>query len=260
MIDLGHELVVAAEDFAGMIQSDLGSIQQAMRFGQALDGFGRELIALQRDHVDAARPGRMSLDQHERRHVVQHSAQAADEAVAADRGVMVHGHGAGERGMIVDVHVPAQQRAVGDHDVVAQFAVVGHVAAGHEEVVVPDGGDAVFFFAAAIDRHAFADQVVIADRDLRVGAAVADVLRFAADDHAGINVVVLADGDVAHERDVVLQPRAAADPDIRPDDAERPDFDIGVDFGSRMDRDVFGNEPCHRLLLGQVRLAWIRCL
>ena len=80
----------------------------------------------------------MAFDEHERRHVVQHAAAAADEAVAADRGVVVHGHGAGERGMIVDVDVPAQQRAVGDDDVVAQPAIVGHVAAGHEKVVVAD--------------------------------------------------------------------------------------------------------------------------
>ena len=80
------------------------------------------------------------------------------------------------------MHVAAQQRAVGHDDVVAQLAIVGHVAAGHQEVLVADPRDAVFFFAAAIDRHAFADDVVVADDDLRVAAGVADVLRLAADD------------------------------------------------------------------------------
>ena len=121
---------------------------------------------------------------------------------------------AGKRGVIVDVDVSAQQRAVGDDDVVAQLAIVGHVAAGHEEVVVADAGDAVFLFRGAVDRDALADDVIVADDHLGFAAAVADVLRLAADDHAGIDVVALADGDVAHQGDAVFQPRAAADADL----------------------------------------------
>ena len=156
-----------------------------MGFGQAVDDVGRKIVALQRHDVDAARPGRMAFDEHERRHVVQHAAAAADKAVAADRGIVMHGHGARERGMVVNVDVPAQQRAVGNHDVVAQAAIVGDVAAGHQEVVAAERRDAVFFFGGAIDRHAFADDVVVADDDLGVAAAVADILRLAADDDAG---------------------------------------------------------------------------
>ena len=129
-----------------------------MGLGQAIDHVRRELVPLERHDVDAPRPGRRAFAEHERRHVVQHAAQAADEAVAADRREMMHGHGARERGVVVDVNVPAQQRAVGHDDVVAELAVVGHVATGHQEVVVADPRDAVFLFAAAIDRHAFADR------------------------------------------------------------------------------------------------------
>ena len=181
-------------------------------------------MPLEGHDVDAPRPGRRAFAQHERRHVVQHAAQAADEAVAADRREMMHGHGAAERGVIVDVHVPAQQRAVGHDDVVAQLAVVGHVAAGHQEILVADPRDAVFFFAAAIDRDAFADDVAVADDDLRVAAGVADVLRLAADDDVGIDDVVAADRHVAHDRDRVQQPRAALDAHVRADDARTGRF------------------------------------
>ena len=75
---------------------------------------------------------------------------------------------------------------------------------------------------------------------LRVAAAVADVLRLAADDGVGIDVVVAADGDVAHQGDVVFQAGAASDADLRPDDAEGADFDFVVDFGAGVDRSVFG--------------------
>ena len=105
----------------------------------------------------------IALDEHVGRHVVPHGAHAGHETVAADGGEMVHGHGAGKRGMVVDVDVSAQQRAVGDDDVVAQLAIVGDVAAGHEEVVVAHAGDAVFFFRGAVDGDALADDVVVAD-------------------------------------------------------------------------------------------------
>ena len=140
-----------------------------------------------------------------------HGADAGHEAVAADGGEVVHGHRPGKRGMVVDVDVSAQQRGVGDDDVIAQLAIVGDVAAGHEEVVVADAGDAVLLFGGAVDGDALADDVVVADDHLGVGAAVADVLRLAADDHVGIEVVAAAEGDVAHQGDVVFQPRAAAD-------------------------------------------------
>ena len=46
------------------------------------------------------------------------------------------------------------------------LAIVRDVAAGHDERVAAERGDAVFFFGAAIDRDAFADHVVVADDDL----------------------------------------------------------------------------------------------
>ena len=202
LIHLRHQLAVAAKNFAGRVEADLRPIDQAMGLGQAIDHVRRKLVPLQGHDVDAPRPGRRAFAQHERRHVVQHAAQTADEAVAADRREVVHGHGAGDRRVIVDVHVPAQQRAVGHDDVVAQLAVVGHVAAGHQEILVADPRDAVFLLAAAIDRHAFADHVAVADDDLRVAAGVADVLRLAADDDVRIDHVVAADRHVAHDRHV----------------------------------------------------------
>ena len=92
-----------------------------------------------------------------------HGAHAGHEGVAADGGEMVHAHHAGKPGVVVDVDVAAQERAVGNHDVVAQLAVVGDVAATHEEVVAAQAGHPFFLFAGAIDRHAFADDVVVAD-------------------------------------------------------------------------------------------------
>ena len=80
-----HQFIVGAQNFAGVIQADLGAIEQSMRFGQALDGFGRKIVALQRHDIDAARPGGVPFAQHERRHIVDHAGQTADKSVTADR-------------------------------------------------------------------------------------------------------------------------------------------------------------------------------
>ena len=45
----------------------------------------------------------------------------------------------------------------------------------------------------------------------------------------------LAERDAAHDRDAVDQLRAAADPDLRADDAERADPDVVVQLGPRID-------------------------
>ena len=245
-VDVRHELIVGAEDFAGMVEPDLRAIDQPMRLGQAMDRFGREVVALQGHDVDAPRPRRLPFAQHVRRHVVQHAADAGGERIAADRRVMMHGHAAGERGMIVHAHVPAQKRCVGDDDVAAQPAIVGDVGAGHEKVVAADDRHALFFFGRAIDRDRFANHIVIADDHLRVAAAIAHVLRMAADHDAGKQMVVLAERHAAHQGHVVLQPRAAADPYVRTDHAERTDLDFVVDLSPWIDRCLIGNVLDHR--------------
>src|SRR5262249_46694976 len=153
---------------ASMFQAYLRAEQQPMRFGQAVDRFGREIFTLERDDVNAPRPRGMTIDQHVWWHVVQHAAHAGHEAVRTDRRVMVYAHAARDRGVIMNVNVASQQRAVGHDDVIANTAVVGDVRTGHEEVVVTDRGDAVFLLGGAVDRDAFADNVRIADRYLRL--------------------------------------------------------------------------------------------
>ena len=71
--------------------------------------------------------------------------------------------------------------------------------------------------------------------DLRVAAGVADVLRLAADHDVGIDHVVAADRDAAHDRDGIHHPRAGENPHMGPNRRERPDLDVVVDLGLRID-------------------------
>ena len=165
-----------------MLRVHLGPIDQAVGLVQGVDRLGADPVPLQPHHVDAAHLGRVAVHQHVAGDVVDDPRLAADEAVAADRRVMVDGDAAADAGVRLDVDVAAEHRAVGDRDPVAQLAVVGHVRGGHQEVMAAEPGDPVFFLGRPVDRHPFADHVVVADLDPGGGAVVRDVLRLAADD------------------------------------------------------------------------------
>ena len=130
----------------------------------------------------------------------------------------MHAHAARKRGVVVHVHVPAEQRSVGHDDAIPEPAVMGHVAAGHQIAAIAHRGDAVFLGGGQVDRHALPDQVAVADDHFRVFPPIRDILGRPADHDAGKDVVVLADRAAAHQRDVILEPRAAADrhPAARP--------------------------------------------
>ena len=79
-----HQFFVVTENFAGMIQTHLGAIEQPVRFRKAMDRFSRKIITLQRHDVHAARPRRMAFGEHEWRHIMNHSGEAGHESVSAD--------------------------------------------------------------------------------------------------------------------------------------------------------------------------------
>ena len=206
-----------------------------MRLGHRLDSFRRKTTPLERHHVDAARPGRKPLAEHERGNVVKHAGEACHKRPAADRGPVMDGDCSRQRRAGVHANMTAQQRAVGQNAVVADATVVRHMAAGHQEVAAADRRHAILFFSGAIDRDAFPDDVAVADLDPRPRAAVAQVLRLPADDGIGKDSVLLADPHVARDGDVVLEHRAPTDHGIRRHPAEGADRDIPAELCPRLD-------------------------
>ena len=108
MVDLRHQVAVAAENFPGIIQSDFGAEYELMGFGQGMNDLGREIVAFQSHGINTARLGWIAFHEHVRGYVVPHRAAAGHEAVAADGGKMMHSHGPGKRSVIVDVNVSRQ--------------------------------------------------------------------------------------------------------------------------------------------------------
>ncbi len=86
---------------------------------------------------------------------------------------------------------------------------------------------------------------MVTDDDLGGTIAITQVLRFAADDDARMEHVVLAKRDMSGERDVIQEPRTATDGHVWAHDAEGTDLDIVIDVGSRIDDRMLGNDGSH---------------
>src|SRR5262249_45761507 len=108
-----------------------------------------------------------------------------------------------------------------------------------------DPGDPQLLLAAAMDGHALADHVAVADLDAGLAAAIGHILGLAADDGEGVDHVLRAQGGPAVDAGVGDQARAPADPDLGPDDAIGPDFDLVVEFGAGVDAGGSGNRGGH---------------
>ena len=105
VIDLRIELRVSAENLACVIQPHSSTVEQPVGVGQGVDHIGRKVVAFQGNHVDAARPSGVALDEHVRRYVVQDSTEPTDKAIATDRRIVMNAHAARKRRMVMDVNV-----------------------------------------------------------------------------------------------------------------------------------------------------------
>jgi hypothetical protein len=84
-----------------------------------------------------------------------------------------------KKGALSDLNVAGQQHGVGDHDPVADAAIVGHMATGHQKAVRTHFGRRAIP-GRATDRHVFANHGARADPNACLrGAVEAQILWFA---------------------------------------------------------------------------------
>ena len=147
LADLRHQLVVAAQDVAGMVQADLGA---DTRGGALRPGFQslRARNSFRFSATTLMQRGRVGCPSTS----MKGGTSCNTRLMPDDEAVAVRSWHSGER--------PRRRRSrhdrecervrpkasVGDDDMISQAAIVGHMAAGHEEIVVADRGDAVFLF------------------------------------------------------------------------------------------------------------------
>ena len=105
---------------------------------------------------------------------------------------MVDADRAAEVGVVLDVHVAGEHDVVRHDRVVADDAVVRDVHVDHEQVVVAHAGVAAAVAGATVDRHVLANLVVVAHHEPGGFAAELQVLRIAADDRVRVQLVAAA--------------------------------------------------------------------
>ena len=115
----------------------------------------------------------------------------------ADADELVHARPAAENGEVADADMARQHHVVGEDDVVADLAVVPHMAVGQEGAAVADDGGHAAALGAGVHGHAFADQAVAADRQRGGLALVFQVLRLMADRGEGKDARARTDGGAA---------------------------------------------------------------
>lgn len=145
-----------------------------------------------------------------------HQGQAADATELVDDAI------AGNEGPVAERDMPREQGAVGDDVVGADLAVVSDMAAGHEEILVPN--DRVLLeLGGPMHRAVFAEHISLTDAQSRGRSAVFEVLGRVADDRAAMEPVIGANEGVA------------GDVDVRPHTAAGAQHHIGIDHGKRAD-------------------------
>src|SRR5436309_10131317 len=110
-----------------------------------------------------------------RKHVAGDSGAAAHEGVGTNANKMVHRTKRAHRGPFFDDYMASQSSGVGEDYVVADYAVMGNVAVGHDQRMAADAGQASALCGAAIDGDKFADGVVVTDFKARGFAFVTQV-------------------------------------------------------------------------------------
>jgi hypothetical protein len=137
--------------------------------------------------------GRLSYGHHVRRHVAGHRRVVGDERVRTDLAELVDRRQAAHDHPVADLHVATQRRVVCEHALAADAAIVRDVRVRHEKVVAADYGHALVLGRAAIQRHALANDVAVADFKSRGLAPVLLVLRRGSHRRELENAVVSAD-------------------------------------------------------------------
>ena len=100
--------------------------------------FGRVPGASQADRVHTDHVAGIAVDRHERRHIFDDACQAAEHGQTSHAAELMHGHVARNIGPIFDHDMAAERGVVGENRMLADDAIVGHVSADHQQIMIAD--------------------------------------------------------------------------------------------------------------------------
>ena len=217
-----------------MLHVHLAAVKNAVSFLEGADGFRRKAGAFESDLVDSAHFGRIAVGDEKGRNVLHDLGASAGDGVASDAAKLMDRGESADHGVVADLDVSGQRAVVREDHLVANDAVVRDVGVSEEVAAAADD----CFRAgqgAAVDRAEFAESVPVADFEKSRLAVVFEVLRFLSDRRVSKKEIAASDFGRAHHRDVVLEFGVFADDDVWPDHAVGPDAGAGRDLGRRID-------------------------
>ncbi len=127
MIDSGKELPIASKNLTSVVETDLGPVEQTMRFRKSTNIRSRKVISFQRNDIDTSRPSGLAVEQHVGWDVMNDATHSRHERVRADRCEMVDGTCTGDRRMVIDMHVASEQHTIRHDDTITDTAIVRNV-------------------------------------------------------------------------------------------------------------------------------------
>ncbi len=149
----------------------------------------------------------------------------------------MYDHAPGNERLVFYFRVSGHQNATCYHVVVAHFAIVRHVAVGHDEIVVPDLGQR-FRLRSSRDAVVLANLVAVADTQVTALAGKGLVQRVRAKHRTSGDFITLPHRGPTFHVNVRSEEAPGADRDIPLHDAKladiclRADDRIGMDAGS----------------------------
>lgn len=175
----------------------------------------------------------------------------ADHRKAADFRMLVYHDPAGNECLVFDLDVTRDERAAAYDGVIADAAIVGNVARGHNVVAIADNSCG-FRARSARDGEVFSDSVSIPDAEVTAFAREGLIERVCAEYSSGGDLVVLAQSGPALDVNVGFKCAICAHNYILLDDAIVPDAAVLAHAGARMDAGSSGN---HVADAGQIAIS-----
>lgn len=199
---------------------------------QVQPGFGRKAGAPQPDGIQTADAARVSIRDEERKHILHDFRLRTHHGIASQPNELMDADFVGKKNVILRHDVAGEGRAVGKDAIVSQPAVVCDVDPDHEKI---SRADLRHFMLArrTMNGHAFANQVIVADREVAAFAFELHVLRFPAERGVFEDAISFAQRRVAFDNGVRTDFAARPDPHAVFNDDVRSDLYIGGNFGKR---------------------------